>query len=393
MSYGFLVLGLPYMRECADDLPSAQFECLKRAVGPLGAEMRPFAIPPLKIGSLDSLMEASDELARLDPIMEGTVQKLITFMQETSGKPRALVTTFRVNQAQEMSPGNYIRNFIWSATQFDPNASIQLFVQKLSKINSSAEDHVRNVLTKYNDTRNKISSITRKTEGNLSVRPIDEIIRMHCGKAGGSTDRPGGLIKQPIVETEMLGTVVVAVPLASQREWLQTYWTMNEFVCPDSNIVLAEDKEFVLNRVVMFRKVMNDFKNACRKKRYVVREVETGEDCSANSVEELLQKAERERKALYTILWQQYCVCFVSWIHLKALRVFVESLLRYGLPPRMVATVVSLPASKEAELRTRIGQIYPDLAVSFDKDHINESNALQQEYAYVSLKVTNIQAS
>lgn len=33
---------------------------------------------------------------------------------------------------------------------------------------------------------------------------------------------------------------------------------------------------------------------------------------------------------------------FSSWVHLKALRVFVESVLRYGLPPDFAAAVIEV---------------------------------------------------
>ena len=35
-------------------------------------------------------------------------------------------------------------------------------------------------------------------------------------------------------------------------------------------------------------------------------------------------------------------VAFTSWIHLKALRTFVESVLRYGLPLRFQAAVIGV---------------------------------------------------
>ncbi|EPY26902.1 V-type H+-transporting ATPase subunit C [Strigomonas culicis] len=186
-------------------------------------------------------------------------------------------------------------------------------------------------------------------------------------------------------------TVFVAVPIANQKEWLDTYWNLNEYVCPQSNRVVAEDKEYVLNSVVTFRKVLEEFKTACRKRRYVIREVDTGDDLSHVELKQLQEKAEKDKKTFYTLLWQQYCVCYVAWIHLKSIRVFVESLLKYGLPPRFISVVVQLPASKEAEVRKRISEIYPDLSTPLAHDTFYDNGALQQEYPYISLKVANVQ--
>lgn len=379
MSESFLILALPYMQQCNDNLPSAQFECLVRQMGPLGQTFRHFVIPTLKVGTLDSLMEASDELTKLDPQMENTVQKLIGLMEETSDKPRSVVTTFRINQVQEMSPAGYIKNFLWSSAQFDPKDTIQSLIEKFVQINSSAEERVRVMLTEYNETRNKVTAANRKGEGNLSVRPIRELIAMYNKE------------HQCFVDTDLLVTVFIAVPSASQKEWLESYWKINEYVCPQSNRVVAEDKEYALNSCVVFRKVVDDFKGACRKRRYVVREVDTGDDLSSAELKELQLKAEKEKKALYTLLWQQYCVCYVAWIHAKAVRVFVESLLKYGLPPRFISVVLQVPPPKEHEIRKRITQIFPDLSTPFETEANLESGALQQEFPYVSLKVTNVQ--
>lgn len=379
MSENFLIFALPYLQQCNDNLPSAQFESLVRQMGPLGQMFRHFIIPNLKVGTLDSLMEASDELTKLDPVMENTVQKLIGLMEETSGKPRSVVTTFRINKAQEMSPAGYIKNFLWSSAQFDPKDSIQTLVEKFSMINSSADERVRVVLSEYNETRNKVNAANRKSEGNLSVRPIREIVAVY------NRDH------QCFVDTDLLVTVFVAVPIANQKEWLETYWNMNEYVCPQSNRVVAEDKEYALNSVVTFRKVLEEFKTACRKKRYVIREVDTGDDLSHVELKQLQEKAEKDKKTFYTLLWQQYCVCYVAWIHLKSIRVFVESLLKYGLPPRFISVVVQLPGNKEAEVRKRISEIYPDLSTPLEHDTFYDNGALQQEYPYVSLKVSNVQ--
>lgn len=379
MTESFVVLALPYSQQSQDSLQSAQYEALVRQMGPLGQMFRNFVIPSLKVGTLDSLMEASDELAKLDPLMENTVQKLIGLMEETSGKPRSVVTTFRINQTQEMSPAGYIKNFLWSSAQFDPKDTIQNLIEKFAQINATADERVRVMLGEYNDTRNKVTAANRKGEGNLSIRPIRELVTIY------NRDH------QCFVDTDLLVTIFVAVAVPAQKEWLESYWKMNEYVCPQSNRVVAEDKEYVLNSFVVFRKVVDDVKAVCRKKRYVVREVEGTDDLSIAELKELQQKAEKEKKALYTLLWQQYCTCYVAWIHLKAVRVFVESLLKFGLPPRFIAVVLQVPADKEAEIRKRIAQIYPDLTTPLANDTIIESGALQQEYPYVSLKVANVQ--
>ncbi|KEG15105.1 vacuolar ATP synthase subunit c [Trypanosoma grayi] len=379
MSENFLILGLPFFPQCADTLPSSQFKYLVTQMGPLGQALRQFVVPTLKVGTLDSLIEASDDLSKLDPQLENAVEKLIGLMEEISQKPRAVVTALRINQTQEMTPAGYIKNFLWSSAQFDTKEGVQSLIEKLSRISSSVEERVRVLFTEYNDTRNKLNAATRKSQGNLSVKPIRELVALYNQQ------------NQCFVETEMLVTIFVAVPAASQKDWTETYWSLNEFICPQSNRVVAEDKEYVLNSIVTFRKAMDDVKMACRKKRFIVREIDGADDLSVIEIKELNQKAEKERKTLYTVVWQQYSVCYVAWIHVKALRVFVESLLKYGLPPRCIPVVLQVDSKKEMEIRKKISQLYPNLISPLANEPTTDTGALQYEYPYVSLKVTNIQ--
>jgi len=40
----------------------------------------------------------------------------------------------------------------------------------------------------------------------------------------------------------------------------------------------------------------------------------------------------------------------MAWIHIKAIRIFVESVLRYGLPPRYTAVVVEPVLKNEKKI-------------------------------------------
>lgn len=378
MSENLLLLGLPYSQECGDSQPSVQFQHLTRRIGPLGQAFRQFVIPPLKVGTLDSLMEASDELAKLDPQCEGTVMKLVALMEEASQKARREVTVLRISQSQEMTADGYLKHFQWNTAQFDTKESIRSLIEKMSLVASGAEERVRLMLTDYTETRSKLQAASRKTQGSLAIRPIGDLVAKLASK-------------NQLVDTELLATVFVAVPTTGQKEWLANYWQINEFVCPQSNVTVAEDKEFTLNTVVVFKRALEDFKMGCRKRKYVVRESSSADDLSSEEMKSLVQKAEHERVSLLALLAQQYSLCYVAWIHIKALRIFVECMLKYGLPPRFVAVALAVDDRKEAEIRQKISAVFPELK-GYGDDH-QDTGALQHEFAYVSLKVSNVMKS
>lgn len=381
MTEHLLLLGLPFLAGAEAQQPSAQFGSLTRQLGTLGGALRQFSLPSLKVGTLDSLMEASDDLAKLDPQFETTVQKLLSIMEEASQKSRSAVSVLRVNQSQEMTPDGYLKHFQWNTAQFDVKEPIRNLIQKISQVSLTAEERARQLLADYSDARNRLQGATRKNQGSLSIRPI-----------GDAVSKWSRTTRNAVVDTELLVTMFVAVPVASQAEWTSTYWQINEFVCPQSSQVVAEDKEFVLNSVVLFKKVAEDFKLGCRKRKFIVREATTSDDLSAEECTALQAKVEKDKVTLLTVLSQQYSLCYVAWIHIKALRIFVESLLKYGLPPRFLAVTLAVDERKEKEIRKAIANLYPDLKTPLSEE-LHDSGALQHEFAYVSLKVTNLQKS
>ena len=66
---------------------------------------------------------------------------------------------------------------------------------------------------------------------------------------------------------------------------------------------------------------------------------------------DLKTEVEERRAAMYE--WCQTCYgeVFSAWVHICAIRLFVESILRYGLPPSFLAGVMKPHAKCEKKLR------------------------------------------
>jgi V-type H+-transporting ATPase subunit C len=63
---------------------------------------------------------------------------------------------------------------------------------------------------------------------------------------------------------------------------------------------------------------------------------------------------------------------FQTWLHIKALRVFVESILRYGLPPDFQGMTVRPKPRYERKVRDLMAQLYAKLGSSLAKGNKNE---------------------
>ena len=189
-----------------------------------------------------------------------------------------------------------------------------------------------------------------------------------------------------LVSTENLTTLVVVVPKAVRGEFEGEYESFSEFVVPRSAAQVGEDADYVAFMVVMFRRVADEFKLAARTKGFQAKELSAaaaellvenaggnGEDAPtaatttttitavANGgggsgggeeyVARLRSQLETKRAALAQWCLASYGEAFSSWIHVTAIRLFVESILRYGLPPQFLPVLMRPNPKYQAPLR------------------------------------------
>lgn len=73
-----------------------------------------------------------------------------------------------------------------------------------------------------------------------------------------------------LVETENLVTLVVVIARSNTPEFMKSYEGLTEWVVPRSARLVTEDSEYSVVSVVLFRRVVDDFKAAARAKGYQV---------------------------------------------------------------------------------------------------------------------------
>lgn len=118
-------------------------------------------------------------------------------------------------------------------------------------------------------------------------------------------------------------------------------------VVPRSSIQVAQDDEFILFAVTTFKKHSAEFQQKCREQKWTPRQYKYVEGGKEEEQKELDRVAREEKKVWGEALrltrtgWSE---SVMVWAHIMALRVFVESVLRYGLPLEFVSALVLVGA-------------------------------------------------
>lgn len=119
---------------------------------------------------------------------------------------------------------------------------------------------------------------------------------------------------------------------------------------PRSSVEVTSDDEFTLYAVTVFKKYGAEFVHKCREMKWTPRDykyVEGGREAEQKEVERV---GREERKVWGEALrlgrtgWSE---SVMIWIHVLTLRVFVETVLRYGLPLDFVCGLVKVSAPQE----------------------------------------------
>ncbi|XP_034369917.1 V-type proton ATPase subunit C 2 isoform X4 [Arvicanthis niloticus] len=296
-----------------------------------------FAIPDFKVGTLDSLVGLSDELGKLDTFAESLIkrmaQSVVEVMEDSKGKVHENLLANGVDLT------SFVTHFEWDMAKYPAKQPLVNVVDTLAKQLAQIETDLKSRTAAYSVLKANLENLEKKSTGNLFTRTLSDIVSK----------------EDFVLDSEYLITLLVIVPKSSYVQWQKTYESLSDMVVPRSTKLIAEDNEGGLFTVTLFRKVIEDFKVKAKENKFIVREFYYDEKEIKREREEmtrLLSDKKQQYGPLLRWLKVNFSEAFIAWIHIKALRVFVESVLRYGLPVNFQAVLLQ-PHKKSATKRLR----------------------------------------
>uniref|UniRef100_A0A672R7E9 V-type proton ATPase subunit C n=1 Tax=Sinocyclocheilus grahami TaxID=75366 RepID=A0A672R7E9_SINGR len=275
----------------------------------------------LKVGTLDVLLGVSDDLSRLDSYTEGvmrqTSQCLGEVMEEFSGKLLESMLANGVDLA------TYVTSFQWDRAKYPTAQPLKTLSDIISKQVSQVDTELKSRRAAYSHVKASIQSFERKTEGSLQTCALTNIVKK----------------EDLVLNSEYLTTLLVVVPRMAYALWEKMYESMSKFVVPRSSWLK-----------LLIPVVAN---------RFTVREYNLDE---AEKQKQEIGRLAVDKKELTFVCWLKvnFSEIFVAWIHIKVLRTFVESVLRYGLPVSFQAILLQ-PTKKSKQLRQQLNSLFKHL--------------------------------
>ena len=228
---------------------------------------------------------------------------------------------------------NYLQSFHWNKVKYRSEKPISELADTLQKETSAVDNDVKQKFNQYNTTKTNLAAQQRSNTGNLSQKSLSTVVN------------PDTLIKPD--QSEYLEQHLVAVPNTLSKDFLKSYEQISPMVVPRSAQLLAKDDEFQLWAVTVFKKHSSEFVHKCREHRWTPREMKFS-DGGREAEERELRRLEKEEKRVWGEALRLgrtgYSDAVMGWVHVLTLRVFVETVLRYGLPLSFVCGIVKVGA-------------------------------------------------
>lgn len=305
-----------------------------------------FHIPDLKVGTLDQLVGLSDDLGKLDTYVEQITRKVACYLGEVLEDQRDKLHENLL--ANNLDLPSYITRFTWDMAKYPIKQSLRNIADIISKQVGQIDADLKTKSTAYNNLKGNLQNLEKKQTGSLMTRNLADLVKK----------------EHFILDSEYLTTLLVIVPKSLANDWSLNYEKITDMIVPRSSHLIFQDSEYCLFNVHLFKKVAEEFKLHSRERKFVVRDFVYNEEelaAGKNEITKLVTDKKKQFGPLVRWLKVNFSECFCAWIHVKALRVFVESVLRYGLPVNFQAILIQPNKKSIKRLRDQLNHLYGHL--------------------------------
>lgn len=350
-----------------------------------GSPCSDFDIPAgMKVGTLDALMLMSDELDKFDKHADNAMRRIVRAWQNDlsdDGTPLATSLLKVETNSGQVEIVNALQQFSWKEDRFPHKDPLPQMTAEINKSICELDDEVKEVLGKLGQLRNQSNALKRKTGGNLIVKDLNGVIK------------PQHYVRHPDnTFSEKIVPVFIVVPIQKKDEFFAAYESFSKEVLPGSWQLIQEDDSgsYMLGRVLHLDcPTLQSFKTKVSDAKCTIRDFTY--DCQAEDdmkhENERLKGEEQEAKdhAKQT-LQMAFSEVFICHMHLKAVRLFVESVLWYGLPVNFQAMVVQVNNRKESNLKAALDKQFANAKGTGGAGSKSADDAENEESPYVKFE-------
>lgn len=377
--------------------------------------------------SQDQLVKIADDLSHLDTTTYSMLTRFSRSIQDVYKKidtdnqrdwsryaPNVQYTPVEKHMIEVIVEGNgdqqlnyslpdYMKNFQWDERIITNKTTVETVKDSLQNSINHDEESIRTLTNDYTDAGNALNNVIRGNEGTLATKNLDEIASkefkdtyvQNKSKFGALMAKDAGSNNIKFcVETKNLKTVFVVIRKSEQKQFLNEYHLNTNYVVPAQPQLIEEDNDFYLYAVTLLRDNIEDYKTACKDRKWNVREFTFNPELIEENQKKNLQLINEYRNLqdhYSTFLHDTFSQLFVYWMHIKALRVFVESRLLYGFKTEFKSFLIETTNKNIPKIHKALSTVFNDGMESNGKDDDDNADLTAEDadlvYSYFCSKI------
>ncbi|TBT96940.1 subunit C of V-type proton ATPase, partial [Hamiltosporidium magnivora] len=305
----YLFIGLPY-----DFDEECNSESLLREIRHLTkSETEIISLPRFRFSSLEFMMKHVEDLDKLEI---QTTETFFIILKNVKNKLQPEKKEFGEIYINDSTIDFYIKKFKWSSDRYDDESLLKEILESLHDSYKTLKNSYLQKTQNYEKIVKEYEKMNRETKGNLKEMNIS------------------GLINYEEPETQFIKKFYVVVNKSDEKEFLSLLRNI-EFIHFDSISVIVSDNDYILFSFVGIKSKENEIKKKIQEKGYFLKnhDLKKGEYEKRQEINNKISKDYEITSNNYKIsLNSLFVEIFILMIHIKYLKVYMECVLRYGIP-------------------------------------------------------------
>jgi V-type H+-transporting ATPase subunit C len=333
-----------------------------------------------KIGSLDLLVSLADHMGKLDHQLESIIRKIERQHLEIEPEVKLIIDSPNHGVTEAITPESYLATFQWNAAKFPSGKSLTELIGIVQVSMHQFDDEIKHKLAKYLEAKNAVAALSKRESGNLFSKDLAEVLR------------PGVVEASDFINTANLVTAIAVVPQRDVQRWISSYEKLDDYVVPRCTKEFYTDTRdnLTLWRIIVLRPRLEDLTNKARENKWAIREFTFDPnyfDKQQETKSELETALGQHTEGLRDQCKVSFSELFIGLMHLKAIRVYVESVLRYSLPPNFLSFCVKPEPGREKRILDSLIRRFLRPGETVDMYTTREEDEGEEFYPFVLVKI------
>jgi V-type H+-transporting ATPase subunit C len=328
--------------------------------------------------NLDTLFKINDDLIRDEQEIEAFLKSLEKQLSDLTTNP--LQIKFR---GALLDPKKAITEFQWDEGKY-PNRS-KTIADIMHKINEKYTETRKTIKSKTDDYNNSVNELKLKKKSQYEALSLmKQDYRDLVSKS-----------KMEMKTTDYLCTMLCFVPTGNEKTFEAKYMSLADgYVVPYSALRIdrGEDEKMQLYRVIVMKHKKDDFRNQCQGQLRITCKEYNEEELLSKPVEEkeiekLNNESVQKKHDLERHAESGYSEVFYALLHLKYLRLYVESCLKYTSGD-YYSVMVYVPRDKEQKLVSIMIKTFNDTKEQGWYGTKEELKEAEDFYPFILIKIS-----